>query len=375
MAVESWMDSPVLITVVIITRSKVDDIIEARQKHRWIQREQEQSEIDKLKQGQYDLEEEFKEVVTQREEFARQLNDNIEKQSNLLKVVEQLTEKVSKLETQLLQTQGFMMSSSQNVSNPFGNLSTSFQVKADIDIGKFSGTEPTQPDELNFDQWCIDVKSYQSTYPDNILLPAIRKSIVGRAKSIVQHLGPSYTVEEVISVLTKEYEGVASSDVIFKEFYQMRQEWNEKVQVFSIWLRDALTRLSLRFPDRAPKEDQDKTLKDHFFYGICPDLHNSIHHLYDNEVVTFSQLLVKARQNEEEEMTYKLVNKGSVMGNTLEGRVDQLIITSYQELPSNQMSNLSGHSTNRASYVHSPQPERNGISNFQKPGDDIHQNL
>ena len=126
-----------------------------------------------MKQSQYDLKEEFKEVVTQREEFARQLNDNVEKQTNLLKVVEQLTEKVSKLETQPFQTPGLMTSSSQNVSNPFGNLSTSFQVKANIDIGKFCGTEPTPSDELNFDQWCMDVKSYQSSYPDNISLPAV----------------------------------------------------------------------------------------------------------------------------------------------------------------------------------------------------------
>ena len=136
-------------------------------------------------QGQYDPKEEFKEVVTQREEFAKQLNDNVEKQTNLLKVVEQLTEKVSKLETQPFQTQGFMMSSSQNVSNPFGNLSTSFQIKAHIDIGKFSGTEPTPSDELNFDQWCMDIKSYQSSYPNNILLPAVQKSIVSKARSII----------------------------------------------------------------------------------------------------------------------------------------------------------------------------------------------
>ena len=177
-------------------------------------------------------------------------------------------------------------------------------------------------DELNFDQWCIDVKSYQSSYPDNILLPAVQKSIVGKAKSIIQHLGPSYTVEEVISVLTQEYEGVASSDVIFKDFYQLKQEQNEKVQVFSIQLRDALTRLSLRFPDRVPTEDHDKTLKDRFFYGIHSDLQNSICHLYDNETVTFSQLLVKAHQTEGEEMTSKLVNKGSVMESTLKERVD-----------------------------------------------------
>ena len=126
-----------------------------------------------------------------------------------------------------------MTSSSQNVSN-FGNLLTSFQVKADIDIGKFNGTEPTPADELNLDQWCMDVKSYQASYPDNILLPAIQKSIIGKAKSVIRHLGPSYTVDEVIMVLTQEYEGVASSDMIFKDFYQLKQEKNEKVQIFSI---------------------------------------------------------------------------------------------------------------------------------------------
>ena len=127
-----------------------------------------------------------------------------------------------------------MNSSSQNLSNPFGNLITSFQVKADIDIGKFSGTEPTPSDELTFSQWCIDVKSYQASYPDNILLPAIRKSIVGKAKSVIRHLGPLYTVDEVITVLTQEYEGVVSNDMIFKDFYQLKQECSEKVQVFSI---------------------------------------------------------------------------------------------------------------------------------------------
>ena len=205
-----------------------------RQKHRELQRERERQEIDKLPWVQHDLEEEFNKVTTQKEMLAQQLNDNTEKQTNLLKVVEQLTEKVTQLEMHPLHAQRLMTSSSQNISNPFGNLSTSFQVKAEIDIRKFSGTEPTPMDEPNFDQWCIDVKSYQFNYPNNILLPAIQKSIAGKAKSVIRHLGPSYMIEEVIAVLTQEYEGVASSDIIFKDFYQLKQERNEKGQVFSI---------------------------------------------------------------------------------------------------------------------------------------------
>ena len=225
MAIESWRDFPILITVVIIKRSKVDSIVEVRQKYRQERKDQELRDLEKFKQGQCDLQAEF--------EFKEKFFEQDIKQGSLLKAVEQLTEKVTKLEVQPLHTQGFMTSSSQNVSN-FSNLETSFQVKADIDIDKFSGIEPTPTDELNSNQWCIDVKSYQASYPDNILLPAIRKSIVGRAKSVIRHLGPSYTVDEVITVLTQEYEGVASSDVIFKDFYQPKQEKNEKVQIFSI---------------------------------------------------------------------------------------------------------------------------------------------
>ena len=201
-------------------------------------------ELEKLKQGQYDLQEEFEQMAAQKSTLRQQMGEQDVKQDNLLKAVEQLTVKVTKLEMQPIQPQGFMTSLSQNVSH-FGNLSTSFQVKADIDIGKFSGTKPNPTDELSFDQWCIDVRSYQVSYPDNILLPAIWKSIVGRAKSVIRHLGPSYTMADIITVLTQEYEGVASSDVIFKDFYQLRQERNEKVQIFSIQLRDMLTKLSI----------------------------------------------------------------------------------------------------------------------------------
>ena len=112
MAVESWRDFPILITVVIIKRSKVDSIVEVRQKYR-----QERKDQEKLKQGQYDLQTEF--------EVKQKLIEQDVKQGSLLKAAEQLTEKVTKLEVQPLHTHtGFMTSSSQNVSN-FGNLSTS----------------------------------------------------------------------------------------------------------------------------------------------------------------------------------------------------------------------------------------------------------
>ena len=298
-------------------------------------------------------------------------------QRDLLKTVEQLTEKVTKLEMQPLHAQGFLTSSSQNVST-FGNLSTSFQVKADIDIGKFSGTEPTPADELNFDQWCIDVRSYQASYPDNILLPAIRKSIVGKAKSVIRHLGPSYTVDEVLAILTQEYEGVASSDVIFKDFYQLKQERNERVQIFSIRLRDMLTKLSIQFLDRVLKVDHDKILKDWFFYGIKSELRNSIGHLYNDESITFLQLLVKAHRNEEEETASKVVSKNVTIGHdsTLEQRVDNLIAKSSSSpappSPTNRVNNCPyGHPP----FQSNSRPRGDYKQDHRHPPMDIRQNL
>ena len=73
-------------------------------------------------------------------------------------------------------------------------------------------------------------------------------------------------------------------------------------------------------------------MKDRFFYGIKPELCNSIRHLYDNDSVTFSQLLVKAHRNEEEESASRIVNRKITMENdsTLEQRVDRLITKSSE---------------------------------------------
>ena len=251
------------------------------------------------------------------------------KQKELEKLVENLTDKVQKLETPPVSGKGLVTSSAQNLSNSFSNLTTSFQVKADLDLGKFSGMELVPSNELTFDQWRVDVQSYQANVPDHILIPAIRKSIIGKAQSVIRTLGPVYTVEDVIKCLAREYEGVASSDILFKEFYQLKQERGEKVQVFSIRLRDALANLSSRFPERVPRGDHERMLRDGFFNEINAEMRNSIWHLYDDDKVMFGELLLKARRNEDEEVLVKVTSKAlsveSEVKNDLEEKVNKLL--------------------------------------------------
>ena len=57
-------------------------------------------DLEKLKQGQYDLKEEVEQVAAQKETLKQKILDHDAKQRNLLTTIEQLTEKVTKLETQ-----------------------------------------------------------------------------------------------------------------------------------------------------------------------------------------------------------------------------------------------------------------------------------
>ena len=59
---------------------------------------------------------------------------------------------------------------------------------------------------------------YQTNVPDHILLPAIRKSTIGKAKSVIRTLEPNYTVEDMIECLSREYEGVVAAILYSKDF-------------------------------------------------------------------------------------------------------------------------------------------------------------
>ena len=116
---------------------------------------------------------------------------------------------------------------------------------------------------------------------------------------------------------------------MFKEFYQLKQERGEKVQVFFIRLRDALANLSSRFQERVPRGDHERMLRDRFFYGVKAEMRNSIRHLYDDDKVMFGELLLKARRNEDEEVLAKVTSKAlsveSEVKNDLEEKVNKLL--------------------------------------------------
>ena len=175
MALEDWMGIPVVITVIILGRSKVRAIVEARERHR-----------QSLKEQVYEGYKGVDEGMSWMDRLKQNTPDYARKQKELKKLVENLTDKVQKLETQPVSGKSLVTSSTQNLSNSFDNLTTSFQVKADLDLGKFSGIEPVPSNELTFNKcccvrkkdgslrFCIDLhKSNARTIKDAYSLPRI----------------------------------------------------------------------------------------------------------------------------------------------------------------------------------------------------------
>ena len=70
--------------------------------------------------------------------------------------------------------------------------------------------------------------------------------------------------------------------------------------------------------------------RDRFFYGVKMEMRNSIQHLYDDDKVTFEELLLKARRNEDEEVLAKVTSKAlsveSEVKNNLEEKVNKLLV-------------------------------------------------
>ena len=119
MSVEDWMGVPVVITVIILARNKIWAILDARERHR-------QSLKEKTFEEGKEVEERLRQMDREKGKLKQDMQDYVGRQKDLEKLVESLTDKVQKLETQPVSGKGLITSSAQNLSSLFGNLTTSF---------------------------------------------------------------------------------------------------------------------------------------------------------------------------------------------------------------------------------------------------------
>ena len=237
-----WHDLNIVVSCTIVPCGHVDAIVTARENVRgpWNEEGEQEERTEQERPEKNDqLREHVEQLAIWEDELTRNLGQYVQQQTRLSELIEGIRHQLKRLESNSIQNiEGRDFPTPRQSKNPVRG--AHFQVKAYLDIGKFSGMEPTPQDELTFEQWVCDVCAYQRQFPNFILLPAMSKSIRGKAMSVLRSLDPEFTIDEAIATLAREYEGVANSDIFFKDFYQMHQEKSKKVQVFSVRLREAL---------------------------------------------------------------------------------------------------------------------------------------
>ena len=75
-------------------------------------------------------------------------------------------------------------------------------------------------------------------------------------------MGPTSSVMNILSQLETQFDHIASSDMLFQNFYEMAQQKAEKIQTFAASIERSLNLLRLMYPQCA------KQLKDQLFNGM-----------------------------------------------------------------------------------------------------------
>ena len=72
----------------------------------------------------------------------------------------------------------------------------------------------------------------------------------------------------------------------------------ERVSSYVTWLEDPLSNIRIEHPQRVTEQEAQCHLWDKYFHGMWKHLQDSLHYLYDNHTITYSQLTVAARKAE-----------------------------------------------------------------------------
>ena len=166
-------------------------------------------------------------------------------------------------------------------------------------IPHFSGTE-REKDTVWFEQWLHAIWDVRKNFNEELVKAAINKSCVGDAADAICCLSPRATLDDIIEKFKWPYGSIESFDTLTQEFYRIVQGKNEKVQTFVLHLKRALKVIKQQHPYAMTEEEGVKHLKDLLFHRLKPNIHNSLHYIYDNPGSQYSQLVMAAQKAETE---------------------------------------------------------------------------
>ncbi|XP_052799847.1 uncharacterized protein LOC128231276 [Mya arenaria] len=151
---------------------------------------------------------------------------------------------------------------------------------------------------VEFDVWKYDLKCLlrSQVYPAHTILEAIRRSLKGKARLVLLHLGELATVGDILSELEGIYGNVHSTEKLKEQFYSAKQEVNESVADYSLRLEQLLSTSNLQL-DPHSKNDM---LRNRLWSGLrSPELRNVSRYKFES-VSDFNTLRKELRVIEQE---------------------------------------------------------------------------
>ena len=267
-----WGGVQANIQCTIASKSKLESIVESREKSR----QEEEQDVSFLKQQQVRTQIPIEEMMGKM-------------MTGILNSVDEKIRSISKKSLPCVSDQSF--ATSKVIPSPVAvtDKDTQNTVKVEREhlvhrtsrLSFFSGEEPLSKNEKTYEQWLFDVKTIRSSYPEGLLREAIFGSLKESAADIARGLDPETTVDKILEFLDGVFRRKTNPDVLMQDFYKITQDAKEKVSNFGIRLKVALDRILVFHPESLTPAKAAKKLKDRFYYGVRQNVREGLRYYYE----------------------------------------------------------------------------------------------
>lgn len=154
--------------------------------------------------------------------------------------------------------------------------------------------------EGSYPQWRYEVGCLETsaTYPESVLLQAVRRSVRGKAAEVLLNLGDHLSVANILTKFDARFGEVLSMEQLLAKFYEAVQGEKESVTLWGCRLEDLITRA--RVGGKLSVDMSEHMLRTKFCSGLRSESLKSVVRLKVEQGVNFDSLLVYARTIEQE---------------------------------------------------------------------------
>jgi hypothetical protein len=154
--------------------------------------------------------------------------------------------------------------------------------------------------ECTYAQWKYEVACLHSggTYPPDVLMHAIRRSVRSKAAEVLLHLGESASISDILQKYDARFGEVLSMQQLLERFHETKQGDDESITVWGCRLEDLMSRA--RADGTLPLAISETLLKNKFRSGLKSEGLRAALRTRVESGDSFDSLLVYARTVEQE---------------------------------------------------------------------------